>query len=267
MAIVGSIDDSHSKPSFIFTDTIDLGSVYVIETYESIPIKSRPQEPLPSKLLADTSWAKATMPVGMALIPTVMLKFFGQHLFEGSIHDADFDDRMEAILPIHLKWAKLFKEHVAQQENDGNDATTIFDRLNKKLKRANNAIYCTAGFVNAYIPDSCFFFTYTLLNQDKWPKAQEKLREFFVGNPSPTKSSHLPLDPLQSPSDQKSSSCVNVSPTKNDPPCAPTVGVGSHQTQISSSKVNVFPTNAPPAATRKGATAPHNFDPMVFFSN
>jgi hypothetical protein len=54
------------------------------------------------------------MPVGMALIPTVMLKFFGQHLFEGSIHDADFDDRMEAISPIHLKWAKLFKEHVAQ---------------------------------------------------------------------------------------------------------------------------------------------------------
>jgi hypothetical protein len=103
LAIVGSIDDSHSKPSFIFTDTIDLGSVYVIETYESIPIKSRPQEPLPSKLLADTSWAKATMPVGMALIPTVIPIFSGQHLFEGNIHDTDFDDGMKAISPIHLK--------------------------------------------------------------------------------------------------------------------------------------------------------------------
>ena len=113
-AIVGNIDDAHSKPSFIFTDATDLGSVYVIETYESIPIEIRPQESLPSKLLADTSWAKATVPVGMVLIPTVMPTFFGQHLFEGSIHDADFDDRMEAISPIHLKWAKLFKEHVAQ---------------------------------------------------------------------------------------------------------------------------------------------------------
>ena len=41
-AIVSNIDDSHSKPSFIFTDTTDLGSVYVIETYESIPIKICP---------------------------------------------------------------------------------------------------------------------------------------------------------------------------------------------------------------------------------
>ena len=103
----------------------------------------------------------------MALIPTVITIFFGQHLFEGSIHDADFDDKMEAILPIHLKWAKLFKEHVAQLENDGDDTTTIVNRLNKKSKRANNASFCTAGFTNAYIPDSGFFFTYTLSNQDK----------------------------------------------------------------------------------------------------
>ena len=40
--IVGNIDDYHSKPSFILTDTTDLGSVYVLETYDNIPDKIRP---------------------------------------------------------------------------------------------------------------------------------------------------------------------------------------------------------------------------------
>jgi len=28
-------------------------------------------------------------------------------------------------------WAKLFQEHIAQQENDGNDINNIVDHLNK----------------------------------------------------------------------------------------------------------------------------------------
>jgi hypothetical protein len=64
--IVGNTDDSHSKPSFIFTDTTDLGSVYVIETYDSILDEIRPGEPLPFKILAYTSWAKPTVPFGLA---------------------------------------------------------------------------------------------------------------------------------------------------------------------------------------------------------
>jgi len=134
-AIIGNVNDSHSKPSFIHTDTTDLGSVYVIDTYDIIPDEIRPEEPLLSNFLADTSYAKATVPLGMALIPNVMPIFFGQHLIEGSIHDADFDDNMESISPIHLKWAKLLKEHIAQQENDGDDIIKIVDRLNKKLKK------------------------------------------------------------------------------------------------------------------------------------
>ncbi len=88
-------------------DTTDLGSVDVIDidTYDIIPDEIRPEEPLPSKILVDTSYAKATVPIGMALIPNVMPIFFGQRLIEGCIHDADFDDNMEYISPIHLKWA------------------------------------------------------------------------------------------------------------------------------------------------------------------
>jgi hypothetical protein len=64
---------------------------------------------------------------------------------------------MESISPIHLKWAKLFKEHIAQQENGGDDIIKIVDRLNKKPKKDVNARFGTAGFIDAYKPDSCFF--------------------------------------------------------------------------------------------------------------
>ncbi len=46
-AIIGNAINSHSKPSFIHTDTTDLGSVYVIDTYAIIPDEIRPDEPPP----------------------------------------------------------------------------------------------------------------------------------------------------------------------------------------------------------------------------
>ena len=82
-AVIDNVNDSHSKPSFIHMDTTDLGSVYVIDTYEIIPNEIRPEEPLPSKILVDTSFAKATIPIGMAIIPNIMPIFFGQRLIEG----------------------------------------------------------------------------------------------------------------------------------------------------------------------------------------
>ncbi len=218
-AIIGNVNDSHSKPSFIHMDTTDLGSVYVIDTYDIIPDEIRPDEPLPSKILADTSYAKATVPIGMALIPNVMPIFFGQRLIKGCIHDADFDDKMESISPNHLKWAKLFKEHIAQQENDGDDVNIIVDRLNKKTKKDVNVHFGTAGFVDAHIPDSCFFFTYTLSNGDKWSQHQAKLREFFVGIPSPTKNPCPPSGPMPSPSSPILCSGVNVPPPRCPSSC------------------------------------------------
>jgi hypothetical protein len=60
--------------------------------------------------------------------------FFGQQLIEGCIHDPDFDDKIEAISPVLLKWAKLFKEYITQQENDGDDVTIIVNGLSKKQR-------------------------------------------------------------------------------------------------------------------------------------
>ena len=268
-AIIGNTNNSHSKPSFIHTDTTDLGSVYVIDTYAIIPDEIRPEEPLPSKFLADTSYANATVPIGMALIPNVMPIFFGQRLIEGCIHDADFDDKMESISPIHLKWAKLFKEHIAQQENDGDDIIKIVDRLNKKSKKDVNARFGTTGFVDSYKPDSCFFFTYTLSNGDKWTQHQAKLRDFFVGNPSPMKNPRPPSDPLQTPSSQNS---FSGPPSPNDPPVAAApaaaapasaarpFGVANH---VQFATTAAVPAPPPSIITTNGATV-QGFDPMLF---
>ena len=103
-AIIGNLSNAHSEPSFIYTDSSDLGSAFVIETLSSIPEEIRPEEALWDNFLTDTSWAKATMPIGMATFPTTAPIFFGQKTFEGSIHDEDFEDNMEEISPIHLKW-------------------------------------------------------------------------------------------------------------------------------------------------------------------
>jgi hypothetical protein len=50
-AIIGNSTDLHSEPSFVFTDTSNLGSVVVIENFSDIPNEVRPQEHLSSKFL------------------------------------------------------------------------------------------------------------------------------------------------------------------------------------------------------------------------
>jgi hypothetical protein len=45
-AIIGNVNDSHSKPSFIHMDTTDLGSLDVIDTYDIIPDEIRRRSPL-----------------------------------------------------------------------------------------------------------------------------------------------------------------------------------------------------------------------------
>ncbi len=55
-AIIGNSMDSHSKPSFVFNNTSDLGLVAVIENFSDIPNEIRPEEHLSSKFLKSKSW-------------------------------------------------------------------------------------------------------------------------------------------------------------------------------------------------------------------
>jgi hypothetical protein len=170
--------------------------------------------------------------------------------------------------------ANLFKEHIAQQENDGDDIIKIVDRLNKKSKKDVNARFGTTGFADAYKPDSCFFFTYTLSNGDKWTQHQAKLRDFFVGNPNPTKNPRPPSDPLQTPLSQNS---FSGPPSPNAPPVAAApaaaapaaaapaaaarpLGVANH---VQFATTAAIPAPPPSIITTNGATA-QGFDPMLF---
>ncbi len=128
-AIIGNSTDSHSEPSFVFTNTSDLGLVAVIENFLDIPNEIRPEEHLSSKFLKSTSWDKAKVPLGLTLVPIIAPIYFGQKHIEININDANFEDKLESFSPKHLQWEKLIKEHLNQQENDVKDVDTIIDRL------------------------------------------------------------------------------------------------------------------------------------------
>ena len=149
------------------------------------------------------------------------------------------------------------------------DITLIVDRFYKKSKKDVNTCFGTAGFVDAYKPDSCFFFTYTLSNGDKWTQHQAKLRDFFVGNPSPMKNPQPLSDPLQTPSSQNS---FSGPPSPNNPPVAAApaaadpasaacpFGVANH---VQFATTAAVPAPPPSIITTNGATV-QGFDPMLF---
>jgi hypothetical protein len=55
------------------------------------------------------AWAKAKVPLGLALVPIIAPIFFGQQAIQVSIHDADFKEKLETFSSKHLQWAKLMK--------------------------------------------------------------------------------------------------------------------------------------------------------------
>ena len=80
-----------------------------------------PEEHLPTKYLKSTTWETAKVPLGLACVPIVVPVFFSMPFVEASIHDSDFEEKLALLLPTHLAWAKLVKENINQQENDGKD--------------------------------------------------------------------------------------------------------------------------------------------------
>jgi hypothetical protein len=109
-AIIGNTSNKHNEPSFVYTDASDIGCIVVVTTYDNIPSKLRPGEPLSSRFIADTSWAGAKVKLGMVQLPMFAPLFFGQNTIESSVHGADFDDKMAEISPLHLRWAQIMKE-------------------------------------------------------------------------------------------------------------------------------------------------------------
>jgi hypothetical protein len=197
--ILGNNFDASNEPSLIFIDTSDFGFSTVIEKYADIPNEIRPEEPLPSKFLRGTSWESATAELGLARFPMVAPILFGMSAVEASIHDDDFEDKVEAMSPKHAAWAKLIKEHFIQNENNEKCVDKIFDRVYRQNSRDKlNAKYVTDHSLDGKIFDFSFIQTF-ILPSAKWKENQSSLRSFFKGNLSPVRLSRNPAASASSP--------------------------------------------------------------------
>ncbi len=112
--------------------------------------------------------------------------FFGQKTIKSSVHNPDFEDQFRAISPTHFQWAKLIKERLTQEENDSEDLDLVINHLSKSRNKADTLKMVISGLEDIRVSDSTFLSVFTLPSE-KWSLHQEKLRDFFVGNPSPVK--------------------------------------------------------------------------------
>ena len=166
LAIIGNHSNKHAKPSFIYTDVSDIGSAMVACTYDDIHLELRPEEHLSPRTIADTCWANAKVKLGMVQFPMVPPIFFQQKSVTCSIHDADFDNQLGEISPIHLRWAQLMRELLTQEENDSDKLDAVVQRLLKLRGGNDSAKMVTAGFGVPCAAESTFLSTLILLPED-----------------------------------------------------------------------------------------------------
>ena len=177
--ILGNNCDVSNKPSLVYIDTSDFGFITVIEKYSDIPNEIRPEEPLPSKFFRGTSWESATAELGLTRFPMVVPILFGMSKVEASVHDDDFEEKIGVMSPKHAIWAKLIKEHFAQNENNEKCVDKIFDRVYKQGSRNKiNTKYVTDRCLDGKIFEYSFMQSFTLPS-GKWKESQSSLRSFF----------------------------------------------------------------------------------------
>ena len=136
-AIISNSSNKSNEPAFIYMDASDIGSIMVVMTYDDIPSELCPGEPLSPSFIADTCWAAAKVKLGMVQSPMFAPIFLGQKAVETSVHDADFEDKMAEISPLHLEWAKLMQERLTQEENDTSDIDAVVDHFSKTRNKEN----------------------------------------------------------------------------------------------------------------------------------
>ena len=246
-AIIGNSSNKSNEPAFIYTDASDIGSIMVVMTYDDIPPELRPGEPLSSRFIADTCWATAKVKLGMVQSPMFAPIFFGQKAVETSVHDADFEDKMAEISPLHLQWAKLMQECLTQEENDTRDIDAVIDHFSKSRNKENLKMV-TPGFGVTHVAESTFLSVFTL-PAEKWSSMQGQLREFFAVNPSPIRvSSRPPSRGIENPAPQ----------TTNDVPTA----------EVDEDAPSVHFLESPPRRLPRpiatSSSANFAFDPMAF---
>jgi hypothetical protein len=127
----------------------------------------------------------------MVQLPMFAPLFFGQKTIKSSMHDADFEDKMAEISPLHLRWAQLMQERLTQEENDICNIDAVVDHFTKLRNKAESLRMVMPGFSVTRVAKSTFLSVFTL-PAEKWGPQQGQLRNFFEGNPSPIHTSSQP---------------------------------------------------------------------------
>ncbi len=183
LVVLGNSTDASSEPAFVYLDMSDLRYTSVIETHALIPRENFPEEQLPTKYLKSTTWETAKVPMGLTCIPIIAPVFFSMPFVEANIHDSDIDEKLALLSPTHLAWAKLVKENINQQENDGKDYDKIIGRISKEDETSTSKFVRPNTF-GVELLDAPIIQVFTL-PKDKWKEAQEEHQTFFKCNPSP----------------------------------------------------------------------------------
>ncbi len=204
-AIIGNSSDVHTEPAFIYTDASDISLIMTVAAYDNIPLDLHPEEHLSLRIVTETSWASAKVKLGVVYLPMVAPLFFRQKTIKSSVHNPDFEDQLRAISPIHFQWAQLIKEHLTQKKTI-QKTYLVINCLSKSRNKAETLKMVTSGLGDICVSDSTFLSVFTLPS-DKWSLHQEKLRDFFVGNPSRVKNrsphSRVCFEASANPSPQK----------------------------------------------------------------
>jgi hypothetical protein len=145
------------------------------------------------------------------------------------------------------------KERLIQEENNSEDLDLVIDRLSKSRNKPKSSKMVASSLGDMHITDLSFLSVLTLLSE-KWSLQQEKMRDFFVGNPSPVCNSSLHsqvgFEATTNPSPQEVD-------TNHQPTCSPAAcNLGSPTACNSGS----------PAACKDPPPPPTNmpFGPMAF---
>ncbi len=77
-AIIGNSSDLHTEQAFVYRDASDIGLIMTVSTYNDIPLDLHPEEHLSLRIVAEMSWVRAKVKLGVVYLPMVAPFIFGQ---------------------------------------------------------------------------------------------------------------------------------------------------------------------------------------------
>ncbi len=177
--------EERSTPAIIKIDGKEVGSCFIIQNYEEIPMIFCPQIPLQAKMVKDAEWEEATKDIALIVLPTLAPLPFGRDI-ESTMLNNDFIKEMAKITVKHGFWAKMMVD-AFEQEDTKFDTLSIFNNLNmSKAVSKGRDPFCAAtkGFQDGWPLNSSTSINTSCVGR-KHKVEQAKMKDFYHRNPTP----------------------------------------------------------------------------------